>query len=124
VERGLAARAGFEGDNEECTHEQLYTLKAELAYVIDELIPVINMPDDESAEPAKRPISGGMVDVGQAAGVLDKLEPLLKSGNSKALKLVDELHGIDGTERLIKQIEDYDFLQAHKTLVKLREIIF
>jgi CheY-like chemotaxis protein len=125
VERGLAARAGFESeDGEECTHEQLYTLKAELAYVIDELIPVINMPDGEPAKPDKRPVNGGVIDVGKASGVFDKLEPLLKSGNSKALKLVDELHAIDGTERLIKQIEDYDFLKAHKTLIKLREIIF
>jgi CheY-like chemotaxis protein len=125
VERGLAARAGFESeDGEECTQEQLYTLKAELAYVIDELIPMINVPDEETGRQGRRPSGGGIIDAGKAASVLDKLEPLLKSGNSKALKLIDELHAVDGTERLIKQIEDYDFLQAHKTLIKLREIIF
>jgi CheY-like chemotaxis protein len=123
VERGLAAQAGFEGYEEECTPEQLNTLRAELAYVIDELIPLANIKDSEPAPAAKKPENAGIIDAGQASGVFDKLEPLLKSGNSKALKLMEELHGIEGTEVLIKQIEDYDFLQALKTLVKLKETI-
>jgi CheY-like chemotaxis protein len=129
VERGLSARAGFEGDGADCTQEQLDTLRAELVYVIDELIPLINAENGESGQTvkSKKPEGGNTgktVDVGKAAGVFEQLEPLLKSGNSKALKLIDELYEIAGTERLIKQIEDYDFLQAHKTLIKLKEIIF
>ena len=119
VERGLAARAGFEGDDADCTQEQLDTLRAELAYVIDELIPLTSHKDDDTG--IKNTESAGIIDAGQAAGVFDKLEPLLKSGNSKALKLVDELPDIEGIEALIKQIEDYDFIQALKTLTKLRE---
>jgi CheY-like chemotaxis protein/nitrogen-specific signal transduction histidine kinase len=125
IERGLAVRAGFEGDEEECTREQLDTLKAELAYVIDESIPLINATDKKAIQDVKKPENkaAAKADAGRATDVLDKLEPLLKSGNSKALKFIDELHEVAGAERLIKQIEDYDFLQAHKTLIKLREII-
>jgi CheY-like chemotaxis protein/anti-sigma regulatory factor (Ser/Thr protein kinase) len=123
VERGLAARAGFEGYEEECTQEQLDTLRAELAYVIDELIPLTNVKNDSAGKVVKKPESAVVIDSGQAAYVFDRLEQLLKSGNSKALKLVDELHEIEGTESLIKQIEDYDFLQAQKTLAKLKETI-
>jgi HPt (histidine-containing phosphotransfer) domain-containing protein len=119
VERGLAARAGLEGYDDECTQEELDTLEAELAHVINELIPLANVKEDKD-EPvmSKKPASD---DTGQAAGVFDKLEPLLKSGNSKALKLIDELKGIEDTETLIKQIEDYDFAPAYKTLTELRK---
>jgi signal transduction histidine kinase/CheY-like chemotaxis protein len=125
VERGLAGRAGFEGHDEECTKEQLDTLKAELAYVIDELIPLTKSKKSESVQAAKKPKpeSTGIIDVSQANGVFNQLETLLKSGNSKALKHIEELHEIEGTEVLIKQIEDYDFIQAQKTLTKLRETI-
>jgi CheY-like chemotaxis protein len=119
VERGLAARAGFEGDGEDYTQEQLDTLRAELIYVIDELIPLVNANNGEPAQSAKK----SEIDARKAASVFNQLEPLLKSGNSKSLKFVEELQGIEGTEELVKQIEDYDFLQASKTLKKLREAI-
>ena len=119
VERGLAARAGLEGYDTECTQEHLNTLKAELAYVLNELLPLTNVKEEEHENIFRRPEGTDIIDAGKAAGVLNQLEPLLKSGNSKALRLTDELRGIEGAEVLIKQIEDYDFAPALKTLTDL-----
>jgi signal transduction histidine kinase/DNA-binding response OmpR family regulator len=119
VERGLAARAGLEGYDSECTQEHLDMLEAELAYVINELIPLANMKDEEDA--VKKPENADFIDAGKATDVLDKLEPLIKSGNSKALRLIDELMGIEGAETLIGHIQDYDFIPASKALIDLRQ---
>jgi signal transduction histidine kinase/DNA-binding response OmpR family regulator len=119
VERGLAARAGLEGYDSECTQEHLDMLEAELAYVINELIPLANMKDEEDV--VKKPENADFIDAGKATDVLDKLEPLIKSGNSKALRLIDELMGIEGAETLIGHIQDYDFIPASKALIDLRQ---
>jgi signal transduction histidine kinase/DNA-binding response OmpR family regulator len=119
VERGLAARAGLEGYDSECTQEHLDMLEAELAYVINELIPLANMKDEEEA--VKKPENADFIDAGKATDVLDKLEPLIKSGNSKALRLIDELMSIEGAETLIGHIQDYDFIPASKALIDLRQ---
>jgi PleD family two-component response regulator len=96
-------------------------LKSELASVVDELISikeknrfVADTADDHEAVPT--------ISTEQAADILNRLEPLLKTGNSKAIQLADELRGVAGTEMIIELIEDYDFMQAFKTLTKLRRI--
>jgi CheY-like chemotaxis protein len=98
-------------------------LKLELAYTVEELIHIKEQTtgrrknkEKSEDEPANN------ISTEQAADILKKLEPMLKSGNSKAIELADGLRGVAGTEMIIKLIEDYDFMQAFKTLSKLRKI--
>ncbi|MDR2558793.1 MAG: response regulator [Oscillospiraceae bacterium] len=96
-------------------------LKSELAYVVEELVNIkeqnFNSQKKETAEEKVNQIS-----TEEAADILQKLEPLLKSGSSKAVQLADRLRGVAGTEAIIELIEDYDFMKAFKTLNKLRRI--
>jgi response regulator RpfG family c-di-GMP phosphodiesterase len=95
-------------------------LKTELAYTVEELVSI-----KEKAGASKKPKKDDRInDVSteQAADILRKLEPLLKSGNSKAVELADQLRGVDGADTIIELIEDYDFMKAFKALNKLRRI--
>jgi CheY-like chemotaxis protein len=96
-------------------------LKTELAYTVEELVN-IKEQSERPREKAKKPEGINEISTEQAADILRKLEPLLRSGNSKALQFAEELRGVDGAETIIELIEDYDFMQAFKTLNKLRQI--
>jgi len=50
------------------------------------------------------------------ADILNRLEPLLRAGDAKAVRLTDELRQIGGTEEIVRLIEDYDFAQALNAL--------
>jgi hypothetical protein len=53
--------------------------------------------------------------------LLEKLEPLLKSKSTNALKHIDDLHSIPGAQELINMIEGYKFKAAFTALEKLRK---
>ncbi|MCL2398752.1 MAG: response regulator [Defluviitaleaceae bacterium] len=63
------------------------------------------------------------LDKDKAMALFDKLYPLLKSSNANCLSLLDELRTIPETAILIRQIEDFDFAIALKTLDTLRSIL-
>jgi len=96
------------------TEEQMIVLQRELSAVLDELSPYLSVrtasPDPDSA-----------FDVDEARKLLEKLEPLLLSGNTESLKMIDDLRAIPGSGELIRQIDDFSFIAAAKTLSELKE---
>jgi signal transduction histidine kinase/CheY-like chemotaxis protein len=98
------------------TEEQLKTLGTELNAVLDELAPLL---DSESADPPAQP--SVPVPELKANSSFEKLEPLLKSGNPDCLGLISDLKTIPGCERLIRQMEDFDFEAAFSTLVEINK---
>ena len=57
----------------------------------------------------------------KARELFEKLEPLLKRGSPECLEMIDDLHCIPGSGKLIKQIDEFYFLAAKKTFLELRE---
>ena len=57
----------------------------------------------------------------QTRALFAKLEPMLENINPECIDLIDEIRTIPGTEELARQIEDYDFEAASRTLTKLKQ---
>ncbi|MCL2225392.1 MAG: response regulator [Defluviitaleaceae bacterium] len=91
--------------------QQLDTLKSELTRVIDS----IPLP---SFVPASKDF-----DKDAAVELLGKLAPLLETGNTDSLSLLDELRKIPETAILCKQIENLDFEAAATSLEVLQSIL-
>ncbi|MDR3254428.1 MAG: response regulator [Synergistaceae bacterium] len=77
--------------------------------------------EGRSARPVSRP-----VDMGKVSELIEKLEPLLKSGNTKSLDMIGEIEETllplgEDAETLIAQIEDFDFAAASETLARVKE---
>jgi HPt (histidine-containing phosphotransfer) domain-containing protein len=96
------------------TPQQLDALDAELAAVLAELLPLVN----ESAAVAF--LADGMLTAAEALKLLDELEPLLKGKDVGSLEYIDKLRQMEGSEYMIKQIEDFDFKEALETLKQLK----
>jgi signal transduction histidine kinase/CheY-like chemotaxis protein len=98
------------------SEEQLKTLKTELNAVLTELSYLLAEAENKRNENMMEPI-----DPQKAMELFEKLEPSLKSGNPDCLKYIDELRSIQGCGQLIRQMEDYEFESALKTLEKMKE---
>ena len=107
------AEASLRGGENRLTEGQLDDLEAELKAALEELKPYLN-------ETAELPRAAVIYDGEKARELLEKLEPLLRSGNPECLKLVDGLRMIPGSEELIRQIDDFYFRAAEKTLSELK----
>jgi len=98
--------------------EQLKHLETELNLVLKELMPLL----DEHAE-EKGSISGAVFESEEMHALFAKLEPLLKSGNPESINFIHDLRAItehnDLTQKLIQQIDDFEFEQALSTLAEL-----
>jgi CheY-like chemotaxis protein len=85
----------------------------------------VDFPGEIQNGPAAAPDEGTPVLRGN---LVEKLEALLKAGNTESLKLVPDLRAAAGLDRnadiLVKQIEDFDFSAALKTLKKIKPRIF
>ena len=99
------------------TTEQMNLLQSELRATLDEL----SMYLDGTVNVHQPAIPTEPFDAEKARELLNKLEPLLKSGNPESLSYIDGLRAIPGSEELIQQIEDYYFNAAEKLLTELRE---
>jgi len=110
VERQLKEEKNLVSD------DQLKTLETELNAVLKELTPLL-------AEAEKQKNSGDIkaLDPQKAGVLLDKLKPLLKSGNPECLNYKDDLRAIQGGIQLIQQMEDFEFEEALITLEKIKE---
>ena len=94
------------------TEEQLKILETELSMVLHELAPLL----DESEASC-----GPALETEKIRELIEKLEPLLRSGNSESLSYVDDLRAIMGSRQLIQQIEDFEFESALSTLDELKK---
>ncbi|MCL2230043.1 MAG: ATP-binding protein, partial [Treponema sp.] len=99
------------------TDDQLDILNAELNAVLIELQPLL---EEHEAEKASAPKPATYADPQKSRELLDKLEPLLRSGNAESLKLRDELTSIPESEKLIELMEEYEFHKALAELVRIR----
>jgi len=99
------------------TQEQMAAFKTELDAVIAEFSLLV----DESSRSANETESGEQLDSETALKLIDELEPLLKKGRSECRDYINNLRRIPGSEKLIQQIEDYDFEQALVTLGELKK---
>ncbi|MCL2029442.1 MAG: response regulator [Deltaproteobacteria bacterium] len=89
----------------------LSLLEAELASSLDDLRPLLG-----EAGPGPGPPPGA----GEVMALFEKLEPMLENLNPRCVDLIDDLRAVPGTEELARQMENYDFEDAARTL---REII-
>ncbi|MCL1940862.1 MAG: ATP-binding protein, partial [Synergistaceae bacterium] len=89
-------------------------LETELSAVLEELSPLLN---EEDMLQTKMQTD---LDAKEVRKLMEELEPLLKSGNTKCLDFVDGLRAIPGSGELISQIEAFDFDPAAITLAEMK----
>jgi CheY-like chemotaxis protein len=102
-----------EGENR-VTQEQMALLEKELNAALAELA------DNSAPSGEPEPAQGQTLDAAAALKVLEKLEPLLVRGNPDSLKYTSSLRAVSGSERLIQQIEDFNFESALATFAELK----
>jgi signal transduction histidine kinase/CheY-like chemotaxis protein len=91
--------------------DSMHRLKAAFGVVLDELKPLY----DESLENGEV----GNIDAEKAWTLFERLEPMLENINPECVNLLNEIRAVPGTEELVRQIENYDFESASKTLAGL-----
>ncbi|MCL2184941.1 MAG: ATP-binding protein [Treponema sp.] len=95
--------------------EQLRTLEIELDAVLDELSPLM------AENPASIINNDILLNTASLKELLDKLEILLKSGNPECLEFADSLKTLPETNKLVKQVEDFEFDNAFLTLLDVKK---
>jgi len=96
--------------------EQLKTLDNELLLVINELSSLLRDSDRDSNE-----YEHSVLDPEKTRNLFYELEALLRAGNPDCNRLAGELRLIPGSEKLIQQMEDFDFTDALLAIAELRE---
>jgi len=97
------------------TPQQLERLEKELKETLIDLQSLVK--DNE------HPTDEETLDAESTHKLFDELETKLKDDNLESLAYVDDLKKIPGSEDLIKQIENFDFQLAAKTLEGLKKVI-
>jgi signal transduction histidine kinase/response regulator of citrate/malate metabolism len=136
---GVAAEAErtLSGENARLTDDQAQRLKEELDAVGAEIEKEFASESKADASRPDGPASAGSrtsspprerrpADKERAADLIERLAPLLRSGNTDALRMIDEIRDVFAhlggkCGILIEQIEDFDFNGALKTLLTLRK---
>jgi len=101
-------------EKNECTKIMIDELRTQLSAVLSEL------EEQHEKEEAAQQTSVKALSREETVDLISKLEPLLKSGNSKCLDFVDALKGVKQSEKLIEQMEDFDFMPAFNTLEEMK----
>jgi len=96
------------------TPEQIETLETEFNSVIAEMTLQVSEPLSSTNAPA------GPLDAESALDLLDRLEQALRDHEYDCISLIDDLHLIPGSDKLIGQIENFDFRHALESLSELR----
>nr|AGS52168.1 sensory box histidine kinase/response regulator [uncultured bacterium contig00049] len=105
----------LKGGTNLASQEDLRILDTELTSTLNELAPLIYEVKDQGGEiPVKE------LNPQETRELLEKLEPLLKTGNTECLNYKDELRGVNGSEVLLQQMDDFDFESAILTLKALQ----
>jgi signal transduction histidine kinase/CheY-like chemotaxis protein len=86
------------------TPNYMNRLNTELSLVLEELSPLLS----------KRELTtqSTTLSTEEVIDLLERLEPMLKSGNPNCIEMIDKLRAVPETELLIKQMEDFDFKPA------------
>jgi PAS domain S-box-containing protein len=119
IERSLG------GDDIEGAVRRLPELGTELGLLLDALAGLSPEPEMEAPVPAETgPVKGP--DAKMAVSLADKLIPLLRSGNTSVLDMLEEIHktftGPGGRGSLLAgQIENFEFDGALKTVSEIKE---
>ncbi|MDR3011733.1 MAG: response regulator [Chitinispirillales bacterium] len=71
-------------------------------------------PEEEPAQPTAD------LDKTEILNLIEKIRPMLESGDSDCLEIADGLKSIPASKKLIEQIEDYDFELALGTLEEIK----
>jgi len=108
IERQLA------DGNKVIEKRQIDRLDEELEAVLRDFEPLLDYED-------KPVTTEKMLDKTEVTELFNKLKPLLGSNNLECLNYINELYQVEGSEILVEQMENYDFLAAAKTLVKLEQ---
>ena len=93
-------------------------LESELNKSLGELASALRGPEPE-AEPAAS-AAPAVLDRDAALVLIESLRPLLESGDSDCLEMMDGLRAVPASKKLIEQVEDYDFELALKTLEEIK----
>jgi HPt (histidine-containing phosphotransfer) domain-containing protein len=91
--------------------DSIINLENELTLAFEELKPI-------HAEPLESVLSQN---TGQIQALFEKLEPMLKNINPESVNLLDAIRAVPGAQELCRQIEEYDFESAAKTLAELKK---
>ena len=93
--------------------ESMRSLEFELKAALEKLSPLLYEPAarTEPTDPNTE----------QVRVLFSKLEPMLETINPECVNLLDEIRTVPGTEELARQLEDYDFESAARTLAKIKK---
>ena len=97
------------------TSAQISALETELNAVISQLASEFPPQADETPSGQTQ-----VLDLKSTLELFEKLEPMLKMGSPESCKFIDSLRLVPGSEKLIQQIENYDFEQAVATLANIK----
>jgi len=106
--------SGLKGGINHISPRQMEVLGTELSAVLTEFTQFIEELD--ASIPAREPL-----DAPAARRLLEKLAPILKDNDPECLALVDDLRQVQGSEALVRHIEDFDFSKAMDALATLLE---
>jgi CheY-like chemotaxis protein len=102
------------GENK-ATSQHFKVLDNELSEVLEEFKKRIK--EMETSVEVKEPL-----DKASTLNLLNKLKPLLEESDTECISYVNELRSVSGSETLIKQIEDFDFIPALESLAALNKL--
>jgi CheY-like chemotaxis protein len=109
------------------TPAQMATLEKEINLVLSQISDeMLHFTDQEPSQVNNTPPKNSNV-IDSPNELINKLETLLRTGNPECIKLIESLRKINGNDelkdRLIQQIDDFEFEAALKTLMELSKNI-
>ncbi|MDR2577875.1 MAG: transporter substrate-binding domain-containing protein [Chitinispirillales bacterium] len=96
--------------------EKMALLKTELARVLGELRPLFD-------EYMAKNVEDESLSAESILALFEKIEPMIDNINPAVTNLIDDIRAVPGAGGLVRQIEDYDFESAAKTLAELKKKI-
>jgi signal transduction histidine kinase/CheY-like chemotaxis protein len=109
-EAALEIEKSLLGGENLLTEKQINTFETELSKALREFSPFLD--DGSVPTPASAPASEAEIPL----ALTEELRELLQNGSPGSIKFTDALRAVPGCEKLIRQIEDFDFDDALDTL--------
>jgi hypothetical protein len=109
----LEVEALLRDDADTVWKNKMKALKTELTRVLEEFKGLI---DESAGQEIPQTMNSE-----QALALFEKLKPMLEKINPECIDLLDSVRAVPGTEELVRQMENYNFKDAAKTLAELKE---